>query len=96
MSRHPLTVYLERSALLAVEKHARAAGIPKSAWAGQALQKALTGTGGSPDLLLEQTLKVRATLDELVAAHPAKDAMRKRIDLRVERYLIKANEAAGA
>lgn len=96
MSRHPLTVYLEQSALLAVEKQARAAGIPKSAWAGQALKKALTRAGDRPDLLLEQTLKVRATLDELVAAYPAKDAMRKRIDLRVERYLAKAKEAAGA
>lgn len=92
MSRHPLTVYLPREALVAIEKQARAAGMPKSAWVGQALGRALQGQSAQPDLLLEQTLKVRATLDELVAAHPMKNEIRKRIDVRIERYLQHARQ----
>jgi hypothetical protein len=96
MSRHPLTIYLPRETLVAVEKQARAAGMPKSAWAGQALGRALGSQNQSADLLLEQTLKVRATLDELIAAHPMKDAMRKRIDVRIERYLERARQAGAS
>ncbi len=90
MSRHPLTVYLERDQLLAIEKQARAAGMAKSAWAGQTLVRGLGGSGSESALLLDQTLKVRATLEELVAAHPQKEVIRKRTALRVERYLAKA------
>lgn len=94
MSRHPLTVYLERDQLLAIERRARAAGMAKSAWAGQMLLRALGGAGSELALLLEQTLKVRATVDELVAAHPQKEVIRKRTEVRVERYLTKAREVA--
>ena len=96
MSRHPLTVYLYRPQLLAIEKQARAAGMAKSAWAGQALCRALGEQSSDHALLLEQTLKVRATLDELVAAHPQKELIRKRTEVRVERYLAKAKEAVSA
>jgi hypothetical protein len=96
MSRYPLTVYLERDQLLAVEKQARAAGMAKSAWAGQVLVRALGEAGSESALLLDQTLKVRATLEELVAAHPQKEAIRKRTEVRVERYLTKAREAVSA
>lgn len=94
MSRHPLTVYLERDQLHAIEKQARAAGMAKSAWAGQILLRSLGGSSSELVLLLEQTLKVRATVDELVAAHPQKEVIRKRTEVRVERYLSKAREAA--
>lgn len=93
MSRHPLTVYLDRSQLLAIEKQSKAAGMAKSAWAGQALMRALGSSGSEAALLLEQTLKIRATVDEIVAAHPQKEVIRKRTEMRVERYLSKAREA---
>lgn len=94
MSRHPLTVYLSRETLVAIEKQAKAAAMPKSAWAGQVLLRALGGPGSELALLLEQTLKVRAAAEELIEVHPQKDRMRKRIETRVERYLAKAREAA--
>ncbi len=96
MSRHPLTVYLEREQLLAVGKQARAAGMAKSAWAGQVLMRALDEPGTGLTLLLEQTVKVRATLEELVAAHPQKEVIRKKTELRVERYLAKVSETVGS
>ncbi|MCO4092963.1 MAG: hypothetical protein HEQ34_13570 [Sphingorhabdus sp.] len=96
MPRHPLTVYLDQPQLLAIEKQARAAGMAKSAWAGKALVRALGEHGSESALLLEQTLKVRATLEELVAAHPQKEVIRKKTELRIERYLAKAREAVSA
>jgi hypothetical protein len=90
MSRHPLTVYLEREQLVAVEKLARAACIPKSAWAGQVLDRALSGQGASPDRVFEQIIKIRATLDALVATQPHKEELRKRIDVKLQRYTAEA------
>jgi hypothetical protein len=90
MSRHPLTVYLEREQLVAVEKLARAAGIPKSAWAGQVLGRALSGQGASSDRVFEQIIKIRATLDALVATQPQKEELRKRIEVKVQRYKAEA------
>jgi hypothetical protein len=88
MSRHPLTVYLEREQLVAIERQARLAGIAKSAWAGQVLDRALggQGVGTSPDRVMDQLVKIRATLDAFVATQPQKEELRKRIDLKVQRY----------
>jgi hypothetical protein len=86
MPRHPLTVYLEREQLVAIEKKARLAGIPKSAWAGQILNQALVGQGPSTDRVFDQIIKIRATLDALVAAQPQREEIRKRIDVKVQRY----------
>lgn len=96
MARHPLTIYLARETLVAVEKQARAAGMPKSAWAGQALGRALGYQNGQSDLMLEQTIAVRAILDEIVATQPTKEAMRKRIEVRIERYLRRAREVTAS
>lgn len=90
MSRHPLTVYLEREQLVAVERQARLAGIPKSAWAGQILDRALSGQGATSDRVFEQIIKIRATLDAFVATQPQKDELRKRIDVKVQRYTAEA------
>jgi hypothetical protein len=86
MSRHPLTIYLTREQLVAVEKQARAAGMAKSAWAGQVLNQALAGQGPSTDRVFDQIIKIRATLDALVAAQPQREEIRKRIDVKVQRY----------
>jgi hypothetical protein len=93
MSRHPLTVYLERDQLVAIERLARAAGIPKSAWAGQVLLRALPGHEPDLDLVVEQIIKIRATLDAMVAVQPQPEALRKRIDAKTERY---RSEAQGS
>lgn len=93
MSRHPLTVYLEREQLVAVEKQARLAGLPKSAWAGQVLGRALAGQGTSSDRIFEQIIKIRATLDALVAAQPQNEEIRKRIAVKVQRYTSEAQQS---
>jgi hypothetical protein len=90
MSRYPLTVYLEREQLVAVERQARLAGLPKSAWAGQVLNRALAGQGTSSDRMFDQIIKIRATLDALVATQPQKEELRKRIDVKVQRYSAEA------
>jgi hypothetical protein len=90
MSRYPLTVYLEREQLVAVEKLARAAGIPKSSWAGQILQRALPAQQPEVDLVLDQIIKIRATLDAMVAVQPQAEELRKRISVKVERYRAEA------
>lgn len=86
----PLTIYLEGEQLVAVEKLARAAGILKSAWAGQVLGRALSGQGTSSDRTFDQIIKIRATLDALVATQPQKDELRKRIDVKLQRYKAEA------
>jgi hypothetical protein len=93
MSRHPLTAYLEREQLVAVEKQARAAGMAKSAWAGQVLDKALREPGSSTDRVFDQIIKIRATLDALVAAQPQREEIRKRIDVKVQRYSSEAQRS---
>ncbi len=90
MSRYPLTTYLTREQLVAVEKQARAAGMAKSAWAGQILDRALVGQGSSTDRVFDQIIKIRATLDALVAAQPQREEIRKRVDVRTQRYLAEA------
>jgi hypothetical protein len=90
MSRHPLTVYLSREQLVAVEKQARAAGMAKSAWAGQMLDNALREQGSSTDRVFDQIIKIRATLDVLVAAQPQREEIRKRIGVKVQRYSTEA------
>lgn len=90
MSRHPLTVYLEREQLVAVERLERAAGLPKSAWAGQVLQRALPGQEPVLDLVVEQIIKIRATLDTMVAVQPQPEELRKRIVAKTERYRAEA------
>lgn len=92
MSRYPLTVYLERDQLVAIERQARLAGVAKSAWAGQVLDRALVGkgSGASSDRVMDQLVKIRATLDAFVATQPQKEELRKRIDLKVQRYSAEA------
>jgi hypothetical protein len=90
MSRHPLTVYLEREQLVAVERQARMAGIPKSAWAGQVLQRALPGHVPALDLVVEQIIKIRATLDTIVSVQPQPEDLRKRIIAKTKRYRAEA------
>jgi hypothetical protein len=92
MSRHPLTVYLTREQLVAIERQARLAGVAKSAWAGQVLDRALgeRSVGASSDRVMDQLVKIRATLDAFVATQPQKEELRKRIDFKVQRYSAEA------
>jgi hypothetical protein len=76
-----------------IEKQARLARIPKSAWAGQVLNQALAGQGPSTDRVFDQIIKIRATLDALVAAQPQREEIRRRIDVKVQRYSTEAQRS---
>jgi hypothetical protein len=79
MARLPLTVYLARADLIRLDVRARAAGLARSAWAGNAIRSALGDGANRDDLLLDQLRHLRAASDELIAEHPAAADLRQRI-----------------
>ena len=92
MARLPLTVYLARADLARLDRRARAAGVAKSAWAGQAINHALGSLATREDVMLAHLVRLRAVTEEIVSAHPEGSAMHSRIESRCAQFLQRDEE----
>ena len=83
MARLPLTVYLARADLVRLEARARAAGLARSALAGNAIKALLNGNEAGETALAEQLRLLRIATEELIAAHPQSEAISTRLAARL-------------
>ena len=83
MARLPLTVYLPRADLARLEARARAAGLARSALAGNAIKALLDGNEAGETALTDQLRFLCIATEELIAAHLQSETIRTRLAARL-------------
>ena len=83
MARLPLTVYLPRTDLARLETRARAVGMTRSAFAGNAIKALLDGEKAGDTALAEQLQFLRLATEVLIAVHPQSEAIGTRLAARL-------------
>ncbi len=95
MSKHPISVYLEADTIKKVKARTESLGISQSIWISKLIERTL----GNPmeameEIILEQLIKSRATLEQLIEQMPEKQRQtaRAKISERVAKFMSAARK----